>query len=132
MRLTCAPRTITESLTLSCTARPLTRGVESLMDYMRVFAQHSFAESTGKIRCPTPVCLSEDDLVAAFAEDLYAALRCQKTLMRFAAAEGAGDHCEMKARTLFHQRTFDWLDDTLGWLLPIRAFRTSADDSCCN
>jgi hypothetical protein len=29
-------------------------------------------------------------------------------------AEGAGGHCEALARTLFHQRMFDWLDETLG------------------
>jgi hypothetical protein len=45
-----------------------------------------------------------------FAEKLYEALTCQKTLLRFTNDEGAGDHCEMNARTLFHQRTFDWLD----------------------
>ena len=32
----------------------------------------------------------------------------------FTAAEGAGDHCEMEARSLFSQRAFDWLDETLG------------------
>jgi hypothetical protein len=26
------------------------------------------------------------------------------------AAEGAGDHCESGARTLFHARVFAWLD----------------------
>jgi hypothetical protein len=45
-----------------------------------------------------------------FAEKLYEALTCQKTLLRFTNDEGAEDHCEMNARTLFHQRTFDWLD----------------------
>jgi hypothetical protein len=28
-------------------------------------------------------------------------------------AEGAGDHCEVRARRLFDQRAFDWLDETL-------------------
>jgi len=29
-------------------------------------------------------------------------------------AEGAGMHTEALARTLYHQRMFDWLDETLG------------------
>lgn len=51
--------------------------------------------------------------MASHAETLYDALRCPKELMRFYAAEGAGDHCEEKARALFHQRSFDWLDEVL-------------------
>jgi hypothetical protein len=35
-------------------------------------------------------------------------------MMKFTAAEGAGEHCEAGARTLFNQRSFDWLDRTLG------------------
>jgi hypothetical protein len=45
---------------------------------------------------------------------LYEALHCPKTLLTFTAAEGAGEHCHVGALTLFHQRMFDWLDDTLG------------------
>jgi hypothetical protein len=33
--------------------------------------------------------------------------------MLFKAEEGASEHCEMGARSLFHQRMFDWLDETL-------------------
>jgi hypothetical protein len=40
-------------------------------------------------------------------------LSCPKTLLRFTAAEGAGDHCEMGNRPLLDQRVFDWLDETL-------------------
>ncbi|WVX28041.1 hypothetical protein VZG47_09385 [Synechococcus elongatus IITB5] len=38
-------------------------------------------------------------------------MTCPKTRVRFLAEEGAGDHCAMLARSLFHQRMFDWLDD---------------------
>ncbi|MGH8599050.1 MAG: hypothetical protein ACRET1_00170 [Burkholderiales bacterium] len=55
----------------------------------------------------------ENDPVAAQAQQLFDALDCPKTLVHFAAAEGAGDHCAMRARSLFHQRMFDWLDDVL-------------------
>jgi hypothetical protein len=37
----------------------------------------------------------------------------RKTLVRFSADEGAGGHCEGTARRLFHQRVYDWLDETL-------------------
>ena len=43
----------------------------------------------------------------------YDALHCPKTLLAFTAAEGAEEHCHVGALTLFHQRMFDWLDDTL-------------------
>jgi hypothetical protein len=33
--------------------------------------------------------------------------------MQFAAAEGAGDHCELLNRPLANQRMLDWLDVTL-------------------
>ena len=41
-----------------------------------------------------------------------AALTCDKTLMRFAAAEGADGHCEMQNRSLLNARVLDWLDET--------------------
>ena len=37
-----------------------------------------------------------------------------KVLQRFTGAEGAGMHTEALARTFYHQRMFDWLDETLG------------------
>jgi hypothetical protein len=41
------------------------------------------------------------------------ALPGAKALLRFGTAEGAGDHCQMRNRTLLDQRVFDWLDDVL-------------------
>jgi|SRR6266513_5210849 len=37
----------------------------------------------------------------------------KKQLMHFTDAEGSGGHCEGTARMLYHQRTFDWLDEAL-------------------
>ena len=45
---------------------------------------------------------------------LYDALTCPKTLIRFTAAEGAGDHCEASARSVYFQRAYDWLDGIFG------------------
>jgi hypothetical protein len=36
------------------------------------------------------------------------------SLLKFTAAEWSGGHCEATARRLFHQRLYDWLDETLG------------------
>jgi pimeloyl-ACP methyl ester carboxylesterase len=88
-------------------------GVDSLMDWLRITPQYSLSDRVDGIRCPTLVTWAESDPIAGFAEKLYEALTCPKTLLRFTNAEGAGDHCEMNARTLFHQRAFDWLDETL-------------------
>jgi hypothetical protein len=66
------------------------------------------------------VAWAEDDPLAGRAERLYQALRCPKALVRFTAAEGAGGHCEAWNRSLFHQRTFDWLDEVLGERSPGR------------
>ena len=47
-------------------------------------------------------------------QELYAALTVSnKALVRFTTAEGAGMHTEALARTLYDQRMFDWLDQTL-------------------
>jgi len=53
-------------------------------------------------------------LSAAFAGRLYDALMCPKTLIRFTAAEGAGDHREASARSVYFQRAYDWLDGVFG------------------
>ena len=68
----------------------------------------------GQIACPTLLTAAEGDPIASGAPRLYEALRVpKKALVRFTAAEGAGGHCEGLARTLYHQRVFDWLDETL-------------------
>ena len=65
------------------------------------------------ITCPTLVTQSEGDPIAAFATRLHTELRCRKELVTFTTAEGAGGHCETLARSLYHQRVYDWLDETL-------------------
>jgi pimeloyl-ACP methyl ester carboxylesterase len=88
-------------------------GLDSPADYLRVAGEYSLEGRAERIRCPTLVAWAEGDPIARFAERLYAALQCPKALVRFTAAEGAGGHCEETARSLFHQRAFDWLDDVL-------------------
>jgi pimeloyl-ACP methyl ester carboxylesterase len=76
--------------------------------------KYDLTDVAGRIACPTLVCEAEDDqFFQGKPAQLYEALRCPKTFMTFTAAEGAGEHCHEGALTLFHQRLFDWLDDTL-------------------
>ncbi|SIR93418.1 Lysophospholipase, alpha-beta hydrolase superfamily [Haladaptatus litoreus] len=85
-------------------------GFDSIIEYLQAMPEYSLTDRAGQIQCPTLITRAENDPLAAFADHLYDALECPKELLQFTAAEGADDHCEMTARTLFHQRTFDWLD----------------------
>jgi pimeloyl-ACP methyl ester carboxylesterase len=89
------------------------QGVDSLSEYLKISEDYSLKEVVGQIRCPTLLTWAESDPLSWNAELIYDRLRSQKELVRFYDAEGAGDHCETKARPLFHQRAFDWLDETL-------------------
>jgi predicted alpha/beta-fold hydrolase len=89
-------------------------GSDSLADYLRVAKDYELSSVVDRIRCPTLVTQAENDPVSRFAGRLYDALTCPKELLRFTEAEGAGDHCEAMARSLFHQKCFDWLDENLG------------------
>jgi dienelactone hydrolase len=84
---------------------------QGLIDQMTKYDLTSVAD---QITCPTLVCDAENDqFFKGQPQALYDALRCPKTLLKFTAAEGAEEHCHEGALTLFHQRMFDWLDDTL-------------------
>jgi pimeloyl-ACP methyl ester carboxylesterase len=89
-------------------------GVDSPLAYLRLTQDYSLEGLAGRIRCPTLICSAENDDIGVTADKLYAALTCEKARLRFLAAEGAGEHCESGARSLFNERAFDWLDDVLG------------------
>jgi pimeloyl-ACP methyl ester carboxylesterase len=89
-------------------------GVSDAAELLREVGRYDLTDVAGRITCPTLVCAGEEDL---FGKEqpavLYDALTCPKTFIEFTAAEGAGEHCQEGALTLFHQRMFDWLDETL-------------------
>jgi len=91
----------------------MVHGLSDPLDYFRIAPQYSLKGIEQHIRCPTFVCSAEDDDLSAGAPQLYDALTCAKQYVRFTSAEGAGQHCESGARTLFHQRAFDWLGHVL-------------------
>ncbi|RKT46230.1 alpha/beta hydrolase family protein [Thiocapsa rosea] len=88
-------------------------GIDSLAEYLEIARLYSNRQAVRSIRCPVFLAWEENDALAASAEEVYAALESPKMLARFLAAEGAGDHCAMMGRSLFHQRMFDWLDGVL-------------------
>jgi len=90
-----------------------THGVETPLAYVRLTEQYTLEGRVERIRCPTLVCQAENDAIGVTAPALFDRLKCEKAFMRFASSDGAGEHCETGARSLFNQRAFDWLDDVL-------------------
>ena len=88
-------------------------GVNSPLAYVKLTQDYTLEGRVDKIRCPTLICSAENDEIGVTARKLYDALSCEKAFIAFAAKEGAGEHCEAGARSLFNQRAFDWLDAVL-------------------
>jgi dienelactone hydrolase len=91
----------------------LVHGLTSPMAYLDALGDYTLAGHAQQIACPTWVCNAEDDDIGASAPKLVAALDVDSVFVQFTAAEGAGDHCEQGARTLYHARSFGWLDNLL-------------------
>ncbi|MGB8384374.1 MAG: hypothetical protein WCG47_24565 [Dermatophilaceae bacterium] len=85
-------------------------GVDTPLAYLDALRDYSLAGHAERISCPTWVCNAEGDDIGASAPQLVNALNVEKRFVHFTAAEGAGDHCEAGARTLYHARSFGWLD----------------------
>jgi pimeloyl-ACP methyl ester carboxylesterase len=89
-------------------------GQSSLFDYFADMCRYEISPVAGQISCPTLLTAAEGDPIAAGAPKLHDALQVEsKALVRFSLAEGSGGHCEALARTLYHQRVFDWLDEVV-------------------
>jgi pimeloyl-ACP methyl ester carboxylesterase len=88
-------------------------GVRTPVDFVQALREFTLAGYGEKITCPTLVCNAEGDDISASAPKLFDVLQGDKQLITFTSAEGAGDHCEAGARTLFHLRAFSWLDAIL-------------------
>jgi alpha-beta hydrolase superfamily lysophospholipase len=88
-------------------------GKASLRDYLLEMERFTMRDRAETIRCPTLLTAAENDLLGKGAQTLFDALKCKKTLVRFTAAEGAGDHCEMMNRSAINRVAPDWLDEVL-------------------
>jgi dienelactone hydrolase len=92
---------------------PWVHGVDTVAEYLEAMATFELSPVADQIRCPTLLTQAEGDRTGAGADKLLEAIRAPKVLVQFTEAEGAGGHCEAHARHLYHQRVFDWLDETL-------------------
>jgi alpha-beta hydrolase superfamily lysophospholipase len=91
----------------------LVHGVASPFEYLLALREYSLKGLAARITCPVLVCDAEGDDISASAPRLVEELTCEKQYLHFTVAEGAGDHCEAGARTLYHARSFGWLDSLL-------------------
>jgi alpha-beta hydrolase superfamily lysophospholipase len=91
----------------------LVHGAADPVQYLQALRDYTLKDRAGDITCPVFVCNAEGDDISASAPLLARALTGEKELVTFTAAEGAGDHCEAGARTLYHARSFGWLDRIL-------------------
>lgn len=90
-------------------------GTATLFETLKALAGFEVLAVAPRISCPTLLTAAEGDPTAASGAALLAALTvARKERIVFTAAEGAGGHCEAFNRALYHQRVFDWLDETLG------------------
>ena len=88
-------------------------GKTGLRDYLADLQHYTMQGRAEAIRCPTLLTAGENDPLAKGAQTLFDALKCEKGLVRFTAAEGAGDHCEMTNRSAVNRIALDWLDEVL-------------------
>lgn len=92
----------------------MVHGLDTIHELIRQLFTFTLDGRVQDIRCPTLLGSADDDPLSASTARLEQALTCPVTAIHYTAADGAAGHCEMGARGLVHQRTFDWLDDTLG------------------
>jgi hypothetical protein len=88
-------------------------GKTGLRDYLADIQRYTMQGHAEAIRCQTLLAAAENDPLGKGAQTLFDALGCEKRLVRFTAAEGAGDHCEMTNRSLMNRVALDWLDEIL-------------------
>lgn len=88
-------------------------GVADLRGYLAAAQQFTMEGRAGMIQCPTLLTMAENDPLTASTQTLFDQMTCPKAIIRFTAADGAGDHCEIGNRSLLNRRTFDWLEETL-------------------
>jgi pimeloyl-ACP methyl ester carboxylesterase len=91
----------------------LVHGVSDPIEYLRALRDYSMKGRAELISCPTFVCNADGDDISTSAPRLFDALVSEKEFVRFKAVDGAGDHCEAAARTLYHAISFAWLDEVL-------------------
>jgi pimeloyl-ACP methyl ester carboxylesterase len=88
-----------------------TFGVSGAGELVKATEPYTMAGIADRIGCPTLVLEAENDqFFKGQPQRLFDELTCQKELISFPEDEGGGEHCHEGALSVFHQRTFDWLD----------------------
>ncbi|MET9126986.1 alpha/beta fold hydrolase [Streptomyces sp. NPDC004528] len=91
-----------------------TLGFSCLEEMVEAVEVYTMAGIADRITCPTLVLDAENDqFFKGQPQRLVDEMTCHKELILFREDEGAGEHCHEGAISLFHQRTFDWLDTQL-------------------
>jgi pimeloyl-ACP methyl ester carboxylesterase len=90
-------------------------GADSPRAFLASYLDYTLAGGIAEmIDCPTLICEGEEDeFFRGQPQEVFDHLTCPKTMLRFAADEGAGAHCQSGAQRLAFARVYDWLDDTM-------------------
>jgi len=85
-------------------------GTDSYSEWIKAARQFNVRGVIEQIQCPMFIADPENEQFwPGQSQEVYDALVCPKTIVRFTAEEGANWHCEPKGRSLYDQRMFDWL-----------------------
>lgn len=96
-----------------------TMHVDTPAEVMKTLTQYTLKGVIQKIKCPTLVIDSEDDLfLKGQPQKVYDQLKSPKTLLKFSPETTAQAHCQMGAIMISNESIFAWLDQALGWKAP--------------
>jgi hypothetical protein len=93
-------------------ARMATQGAKTVGDFMRLQPLYTLEGHAELISCPTLIVDCEGDF-ASQGDTLYAALKCEKTMIKLDAASGAGGHCGGLGQIVWETAVFAWIEDML-------------------
>jgi pimeloyl-ACP methyl ester carboxylesterase len=93
-------------------ARMATQGAKTVGDFLRLQPLYTLDGHAPLIRCPTLVVDGEGDF-ASQGDKLYAALTCEKKLLKLAVDTGAGGHSGGLGQLVWKRAVFDWIDGVL-------------------
>ncbi|MGW6005192.1 alpha/beta hydrolase family protein [Oerskovia enterophila] len=88
-------------------------GVDDPMAFIRLSRDYTMRGREHLIACPTFVCRTVGDDLSTSARTLAENLGCPTEYVELGPEEDVTGHCEMAGRAVFHQRVYDWLDETL-------------------
>jgi hypothetical protein len=99
-------------------ARMATMGARTAGDFLRLQPAYTVETVAPAIGCPTLLTDGEGDF-ASQSQRLFDLLTCEKRLVKFTEAEGAGGHCCGLGQTVWEGQVFDWLDEVLAQPTPV-------------